>query len=97
MYILLMLINVIDSSNKPLQWSICSNEDQSKTNAGTAQLNEDDDAPSSSWVKVLKQLGNNKLILALDMPSRGNFLRDFMLRASPDLEQVCLTIIQIFI
>ncbi|KAH8371059.1 hypothetical protein KR093_006022 [Drosophila rubida] len=75
------------SSNKPLQWSICSNEDQSKTSAG-AQLNEDEDAPpSSSWVKVLKQLGNNKLILALDMPSRGNFVRDFMLRASADLEQ----------
>ncbi|KAM8714337.1 hypothetical protein ACLKA7_014464 [Drosophila subpalustris] len=75
------------SSNKPLQWSICSNEDQSKSNAGTAQLNEDEDAPPSSWVKVLKQLGNNKLILALDMPSRGNFVRDFMLRASTDLEQ----------
>lgn len=75
------------SSNKPLQWSICTDEDQSKAGA---QLNDDEDAPPSSWVKVLKQLGNNKLILALDMPSRGNFLRDFMLRASPDLEQVSL-------
>ncbi|EDW02286.1 GH19977 [Drosophila grimshawi] len=71
------------SSSKPLQWSICSDEDKSK-----AQLNEDsDEAPPSTWVKVLKQLGNNKLILAVDIPNRGNFLRDFMLRASPDLEQ----------
>ncbi|XP_023172611.2 uncharacterized protein LOC115483361 isoform X2 [Drosophila hydei] len=79
------------SSSKPMQWSICSDDEQSKANVG-AQLNEDEEAlPSSSsssnWVKVLKQLGNNKLILALDMPNRGYFLREFMLRASTDLEQ----------
>ncbi|XP_034655017.1 uncharacterized protein LOC117892710 [Drosophila subobscura] len=76
------------NSNKPLQWSICIDEDQAKANANAnAQLNEDDEAPASSGVKVLKQLGNNKLILALDMPEHGYFLRDFMLRASHDLEQ----------
>lgn len=42
----------------------------------------------TSGVKIVKQLGNNKLILALDLPARGYFLRDFMLRASQDLEQV---------
>ncbi|KAH8234348.1 hypothetical protein KR038_008082, partial [Drosophila bunnanda] len=74
------------SSNKPLQWSICIDDDQAKANAN-AQLNEDDEAPVSSGLKILKQLGNNKLILALDLPARGYFLRDFMLRASQDLEQ----------
>ncbi|XP_026841222.1 uncharacterized protein LOC6592744 [Drosophila persimilis] len=76
------------TSNKPLQWSICIDEDQAKANANAnAQLNEDDEVPPSSGVKILKQLGNNKLILALDMPEHGYFLRDFMLRASHDLEQ----------
>ncbi|KAH8337950.1 hypothetical protein KR067_011628, partial [Drosophila pandora] len=77
------------SSNKPLQWSICIDEDQAKANAN-AQLNEDDEVPPASGVKILKQLGNNKLILALDLPARGYFLRDFMLRASHDLEQVTI-------
>lgn len=53
-------------------------------------MNEDDEVPPASGVKILKQLGNNKLILALDLPARGYFLRDFMLRASHDLEQVTI-------
>jgi len=38
-------------------------------------------------VKILKR-DKNKLSLSLDLPARGYFLRDFMLRASHDLEQV---------
>ncbi|XP_017070362.1 myelin regulatory factor isoform X1 [Drosophila eugracilis] len=74
------------SSNKPLQWSICIDDDQAKPSANT-QLNEDDEATAASGVKILKQEGKNKLSLALDLPARGYFLRDFMLRASQDLEQ----------
>nr|AAM11082.1 GH24458p [Drosophila melanogaster] len=74
------------SSNKPLQWSICVDEDQAKPSAN-GQLNEDDEAESTSGVKILKQQGKNKLSLALDLPARGYFLREFMLRASHDLEQ----------
>ncbi|KAH8348444.1 hypothetical protein KR084_007470, partial [Drosophila pseudotakahashii] len=74
------------SSNKPLQWSICTDEDQAKPSAN-AQLNEDDEATAASGVKILKHQGKNKLSLSLDLPARGYFLRDFMLRASHDLEQ----------
>ncbi|XP_043947713.1 myelin regulatory factor [Drosophila biarmipes] len=73
------------SSNKPLQWSICTDEDQAKPSAN-AQLDEDDEATSASGVKILKR-DKNKLGLSLDLPARGYFLRDFMLRASHDLEQ----------
>ncbi|ALC42471.1 CG3328, partial [Drosophila busckii] len=75
------------SANKPLQWSICNDEQPSKSSAGAQLAEDEDEAAPSSWLKVLKQQGNNKLILALDMPTRGYFLREFMLRASTDLEQ----------
>jgi len=84
---LILLPSISNSSNKPLQWSICVDEDQAKPSAN-GQLNEDDEAESTSGVKILKQQGKNKLSLALDLPARGYFLREFMLRASHDLEQV---------
>ncbi|XP_030377805.1 uncharacterized protein LOC115626563 [Scaptodrosophila lebanonensis] len=80
-------IEVHLSSNKPLQWSICSDADTGDQDKAGAQVNEDDVARPVQSVKIIKQLGNNKLILALDIPSRGYFVRDFMLRASHDLEQ----------